>query len=759
MITEKMISTVYGIHNCIQNKMHDAVLTYINTVNAEEISEELLNDDVLPQNKMMLSYPEMLKWFIEFCSYVEEETDMPAVISDDIYDKLVAKLVDLGEVQPIGSPISNVVGIGDRKHSFPELRGSLAKVHFIWEKDIPEKDSRKSLEGYLRNVVRQMVAADIPVGKTMVSVDLKFDGVSHIIEGENGEINHILTRGDVGTNTGKELTQTFSRFFPRFGEDPSSIDTDDLVTDMHMGLVPESIWDNDSKYGIKVETYMPTDLYEKFEKETNDKKCNRRSAVVSICNQSPDNITPNIPHNPERVMQSSYLRMQHFQIASEKPIELDKEKESKYWFPIGKINNRYQYLYIENPTEIDLSDIEGTCNTISELKETMKKKAESLKIPIDGIVITLLDSKLVDLLGRKNDKNMFQVAFKFPAGEEKTTIEAVDFQVGPIAGLLTPVARLKPIRINGNKISNVTVSNKAKLERLKLHVGDEVLIRYDIIPSIFKDASCKESNAPLIEFPTHCPICDGDVENERCINPNCPSKLIGHIMNFVEKNRIKGGIGFQTIVDFVNYGFLTSIGDIYRLYQKREELYNLPNYGETSIDSILDGISDARKLLPHEILGAIGIPSIGLKKMEKLCKSLNIIGNLDHLEDLLEPAIQIPGIGEKTAKAAFLGIESKKELIEDICSNVEILPYPKPKKYISAVCFTLVRNENFEEFLEEHNIAVKDSVTSDVRTVIIPNEPVQKPSTKMNKALLNGIEMITISEAMKRWNYDSGRDS
>lgn len=750
MITEEMIRVVNGVHTCIQNRMDEEVLTYISTMNAEEIGEELLNDDILPANKPNISYVEMLKWFIELCSYVEEETNIPAIISDDLYDRLVAKLINLGEKQPIGSPLSNVVGIGERQHRFPELRGSLAKVHFIWEKDIPKKDSRKSLEGYLRNVVRQMKNSNIHVGETRISVDMKFDGVSHIIEGEAGDIEHILTRGDVDTNNGKDITDRFAKFFPMFEEDDTKIDTDDLVEKMGLANLPNDLWVNGTKYGIKVETYMLSDMYEKYQKAINDERCNRRSAVVSICNQSADNID-----SPTKKSEASYLRMQHFQIASDDPIRLDPDSKSEFgWIPIGKINNRYQYLFINNPTVVDLTDIESTCKKISKMKDEQIEIAESLNIPIDGIVITLLEEKLVNLLGRKNDKNMFQVAFKFPAGEEKTTIKDVDFQVGPVAGKLTPVARLKPIKINGNTITNVTVCNKDKLDRLKLHIGDEVIIHYDIIPSIFKDSSCKESSNPIIEFPTHCPICDGPVEDERCINPDCPSKLVGHIMTFITRNRIKGGLGLQTVIDFVEKGFLKSIGDIYRLYLIKKELYKLPNYGETSINAILDGISNARKLHPHEILGSIGIPSIGLKTMEKICRKINILGNIDHLNELLDETIKIPGIGEKTATAAFLGIEAKKDVIEDICSNVEILPYEKEKEYTDTVCFTMVRDEDFEDYLETQNVAVKDNLTKDVNILIVPDEPLSKPSTKMAKATEKGIEIIPISKAKERWNYD-----
>lgn len=750
MITEKTIQTICTIHNCIQNNLKDIILEYTSTMNSEEIAENLIGDDILPQNKNGISYPELLKWFIELCSYIEEETNSPAIISDEMYDKLVAKLIDIGEEQPIGSPISITAGLDEKPHEFPELRGSLAKVHFIWEREIPKKDSRKSLEGYLKNVVRQMKLANIPVGKTTISLDMKYDGVSHIIEAYNKEFQHILTRGDVGANMGKELTSIFTKFFPSNIDETSNdttIDTESMTSNMQLKDVPIELWSMDSKYGIKVETYMLTDLYEKYELKSNDKKCNRRSAVVSICNQSPDNVS----YNDNR---SSYLRMMHFQISSEKPIDIcDTNGRLGNWYPIGKVNGRFQYLYVKNTMTVDLSDIDGICEMISNMKEDLRQESERLNIPIDGVVLTLLDGKLVELLGRKNDKNMFQVAFKFPAGVKKTIVDCVDFQIGPIAGLLTPVARLKPIKINGNTISNVTVCNKAKLERLNLHEGDEVIIQYDIIPSIFKDSTCKESDNPVIKFPTHCPMCGGTIENERCTNPDCPSKLIGHIINFIDKNRIKGGIGIQTIVDLVEYGFLDSIGDLYRLYQRRDELYNLPGYGKTSIDNLINGISESRKMYPHELLGSIGIPSIGLKKMEKICRNLNVIGNLDHLEDLLIPAINIPGIGEKTAKLALIGIESRKDLIEDLCSNIELLPYSNKKTNGESVCFTLVRDTDFEKFLEDNGVSIKNSVTNDLTVLIIPDGIIHASSSKIKKASEKGIDIITITEAKKRWKY------
>ena len=744
MLNNEQIKSINHIHNCMTNGLVDDLMITIRELPSQEIAEELLNDDVLPQNESLLTYNEALRYFIDFCSYVENETDEPAVISDELYDSLVEKLIDLGETQPIGSIMVEEDDEEKLPHLYPELRGSLAKVHFIKEEDIPEKDSRKSIEGYFKNVVRQMKNNNLPIGKIKIGIDMKYDGVSQILECNGTHINHILTRGDVDTNLGKDLTPLFKQFF--YGSN-GEIDSNMLFDVLGLENLPEElIYDDFMNYGIKVEDYMHTYEYEQYKEKYNVKRCNRRSAVVSICNQDADGVK-------KYDIVRDYLNMRQFQIASEKPIP--GIESCKGWYYIGTINERHQYLYMETELhEVDLNDIDSICNLCSEMIDSLKDKAEEVSIPIDGIVISIMNQDIIRLLGRANDKNMFQVAFKFPAGEEKTIVEKVDFQVGPIAGQLTPVARLKPIKINGNTITNVTISNKAKMERLQIHEGDEVLIKYDIIPTIFKDKTCKCSNKPLITFPTNCPVCDGEVVDERCTNPDCPAKTVGHVLNFVKKNRIGGGIGYKTIVDLVDRGFIHTIGDLYRLYQNRESLCNIPGYGETSIDSILKGISESRKLYPHQVFGAIGIPNIGLKTMEKICRNIDLIGCLDKLEELLDPLTKISGIGSRKAIAALEGIEKKLDIIKDICSNVELLIYPKEENYEDVICFTNIRDDEFEKFLMNHNVLVSDTFNSKVTMLVVPNEPMSKPSKKLLQAQKKGIEIITMKEAKDKYNYE-----
>jgi NAD-dependent DNA ligase len=734
MITEKMIKTVNYINNCMKNGLTDDLAIQITTTNLQEIGEALLEDDDLPKNEELVTYDEMLKAFIDFCSYIENETDDPVNLSDEVYDKLVEKLIDLGITQPIGAPIPDNMEQDKRPHQYPELRGSLGKVHFIWDKDIPEKDSRKSLEGYLTNAVRQLKDAGFPIGKTKISLDLKYDGVSQIMECKGETVEHVLTRGDVEKNLGKDLTPLFEKFFP------------ELKPTIYNVMVPEALVDNDYSYGVKVETYMKTDSYEDYKEAYNVKRCNRRSAVVSICNQLADGVE-------ENDKSKDYLSMQQFQISTEEDISsLFNSFEESHWYPIGKINDRYQYLFLENVEEVDLSKIDQVCKHCSKRIEELKKSAEGLNIPIDGIVFTFTDPKIVEILGRNHNKNLFQIAFKFPAGEKKTIVEKVDFQVGPIAGNIIPMARLKPIKINGNTISNVTLSNKEKMERLKIHEGDEVIIKYDIIPTIFKDDTCKESDNPLVEFPTTCPICGGSIEDERCINADCSAKTVGHIYNFVKRNRIGGGIGINSIIDFVEAGVLNSIGDLYRLYREKENLYKLPGYGPTSIDNILAGISESRKMYAHQLFGSLGIPTIGIRVMENVCRNVNLVDYLSNLDALLDKLQSITGIGAKRADLIIEGLKSKIEVVQDLLSNLELLSYENAPEITEVVCFTNVRDPEFEKFLIDKNIGVSNSFTSKVTLLVTPDE-MTKSSTKVKKAEEKGVEILPISKAYERFGY------
>ena len=300
------------------------------------------------------------------------------------------------------------------------------------------------------------------------------------------------------------------------------------------------------------------------------------------------------------------------------------------WVYIGKLFDHHQYINIYS-TEmafdvISIKDFAENMDSypVGDCIKGIQATASDL-VPIDGVVFTLLDDEFIKALGRSSNKNKFQVAFKFPQGVKKTILKNVEFPVGPTAGTITPLAIVEPVKINGNTITNATLSNFEKMERLDLNIGDEVIIKYDIIPKLEKDDSCKKGNGQKIVRPTCCPVCHHDLNGgSRCLNPDCDAKLSGKIYNYVKKMRIKG-IGKKVVEKFVDRGFISSIGDLYRLPNYVEEISKLPGFGIASFSNIVTGIFSKVTVYPHEFLGAIGIPDVSTETMKKVCLEMRDI--------------------------------------------------------------------------------------------------------------------------------------
>ncbi|MEX5624097.1 NAD-dependent DNA ligase LigA, partial [Pseudomonas syringae] len=91
--------------------------------------------------------------------------------------------------------------------------------------------------------------------------------------------------------------------------------------------------------------------------------------------------------------------------------------------------------------------------------------------------------------------------------EELTEVLDVEFQVGR-TGAVTPVARLKPVKVAGVTVSNATLHNMDEIARLGLRIGDTVIIRRagDVIPQVMQVVlERRPENARPVEVPSECP--------------------------------------------------------------------------------------------------------------------------------------------------------------------------------------------------------------------------------------------------------------
>lgn len=312
-------------------------------------------------------------------------------------------------------------------------------------------------------------------------------------------------------------------------------------------------------------------------------------------------------------------------------------------------------------------------DAIRERIEYWEKEREKLPYETDGLVIKVDNIGLWDEIGYTSKTPRWAIAYKFPAKQVSTKVNAVTWQVGR-TGKLTPVAELEEVELSGSKVKRASLHNISEIQRKDIRIGDKVFIEKaaEIIPQVVKSIkNLRDGTEIIIEEPTSCPVCSGDLKREeglvdiKCANEKCPAKIQGEIEYFVSRDALNiTGLGSKIVEKFLDLGYIKDVSDIYDLESHRAEIEKLDKMGEKSVDNLIKSIENSKQREYDKVIYSLGIPFIG-KVASKILA--NASGNIENLMKMsFEDLTAIDGIGEIAAKGivSFFSVEKNKRLIQ-----------------------------------------------------------------------------------------------
>jgi len=569
---------------------------------------------------------ESLREKIRHHEYTYYVLDNPE-ISDGDFDKLMRQLKDLELVHPelitADSPTQRVGG---------KPREGFVKV--------PHSSPMLSLdntysEDELRDWERRVHELS---GRTEVDYvcELKLDGMSLALIYEDGKLMRGITRGDGSVGEDVTLNVRTVRSVPL------SIPKEKLKK---AGMPAD--------FEVRGELLMPTASFKKINEER------ERNGLPTFAN--PRNFT------------AGTVRQLDSNITAERRLD---------YFPYILLQNGRTYFDHHSKTMAALEAAGFKVNPNHKLVRSMdevwafiqrwEEKRDSLPYEIDGIVVKVDRTSLQDELGFTGKAPRWAIAYKYAARAGITKLESVRWQVGR-TGKLTPVAELVPVAIGGTTVRNATLHNVDEIERLGIKIGDWVQVERggDVIPKVAKVIDDKDHprGTKEIEIPEKCPVCgnkvvrtEGEVDY-RCVNANCPAKLLGTILHFASRGVMNiDGMGDALVTQLTERGLVKNVADIYKL--TKADLLSLERMGDKSAQNILDEIENSKKLPLERVIYGLGIRMVGERTAQFLAEHF---GSMEAIEKAgVEELQDVNEVGPRIAESIveFFSIAANRKLVE-----------------------------------------------------------------------------------------------
>lgn len=548
-------------------------------------------------------------------------------ISDFDFDKLLEELIRLEKENPEflfpDSPSQRVGGQVTKefvtvKHRYPFL--SLGNTYS--EEEIGDFDERvrKGLGGEEAEYV----------------CELKYDGLAIGLRYENGKLAQAVTRGD-------------------------GVQGDDVTTNAKtIGSIPLRLKKGNwpEEFEIRGEVILPRSVFDKINKEKED------IGEAPLAN----------PRNAA----SGTMKMQDSAVVASRKLDacmymlLGENNLFKTHFESVEAARHWGFKIPEYTKKVH--GLEGVMKFI----EKWAKERHTLDFDIDGVVIKVNSYEQQRALGFTAKSPRWAIAYKFKAERVSTKLLGITYQVGR-TGAITPVANLEPVQLAGTVVKNASLHNADIIEKMDVRIGDMVFVEKggEIIPKIIGvDLEKRSPHSHKVKYITHCPECNAELvrgEDEAkhyCPNESgCPPQIKGKLEHFVGRRAMNiDSLGGETIAQLFEANLIRHIDDLYTLHSKKAELLGLERMAEKSVNNLLEGIEQSKKVPFERVLFAIGIRHVGETTAKKIANSFRSMDALMHATR--EQLLEVPEVGEILADSIleFFANEKNRHLIKNLKS-------------------------------------------------------------------------------------------
>ncbi len=532
-------------------------------------------------------------------------------ISDREYDRLYAELERLEKRFPdLITPNSPTQRVGGQPlKEFPTVRHdppmfSLDKVYNL--NDLRKFDAR----------VHKLLSGE----SVEYVLEPKVDGVSISVRYEKGRFTSGATRGD--GRTGNDITANLK-----------------TIRAIPLQLTVEN---PPQVLEVRGEAYMTVEDFKRLNADRartgQEQFANPRNAAAGSLNQLDPRIVAQRP-----------LRAVFYGIGAAKGIAFETQTEVLEKIKaFGLPTQRYWWL---------CKDIEQVVARAEELKQIQTR----LPYEIDGAVVKVDRLKQWEQLGTTSKAPRYAIAYKYAHEQAETKLKGITVQVGR-TGILTPVAELEPVFLDGSTISRATLHNEEEIKRKDIRIGDTVIVEKAgrVIPVVVGVVKEKRPHtAKPFDFYQHikgkCPACGGPVRRDseavawRCDNIACPGRLKHTLLHFARNAMDIEGFGEALASQLVDAGLVHDVADLYSL--TAEQLMHLERTGGRSAEKLVKGIAASQDRDLWRLLYGLGIPYVGERVAQNLAEHFR---NLDALARAsIEELQRAPKVGLAIAQSIY----------------------------------------------------------------------------------------------------------